>query len=194
MNVGKLALDSIEKYGEFTALHYEGQEYTNLDQDLYARSLAAVLREHGVEPDDRVLVMMPNTPELLASFQAVWKIGAVIVPVTPMLNAREVGFILSHAEAKVAITTPVLAARLKDASASSPEFRHLLVIGETNVEGAKDISARIKEVTAIQSLAYREDDDMAILLYTSGTTGHPKGVILTHDNLLSNANAVSELS
>lgn len=193
MNIGRLSLENIEKYGEYTSLHFEGKAITNVEQDLYASSLAAVLRGYNVEPGDRVVVMMPNTPEILASFQAVWKIGAVIVPVTPMLNPREVGYIIDHADAKVALTTPVLAARVSEASKQFAGFKHLLVIGETKVDGAIDISEKIKNVTAISSMAERADEDMAILLYTSGTTGHPKGVMLTHANLLSNAHATTAM-
>jgi len=193
MNVGKLSLDNIQKFGNYTSIHYEGRSYTNVEQDLYARTLASILIEHGVRPGDRVLVMMPNTPEIIAAFQAVWKIGAVIVPVTPMLNAREVGYLLQDSEAEVALTTPVLASRIMEAGRGVPTFKHLLVIGETTVEGTKNIEPLIKSTTAITTMANRKDDDLALLLYTSGTTGKPKGVMLTHNNMLSNAEAVASM-
>ncbi len=194
MNVGRLALDNLEKFGNYTSIHYEGRSHTNMEQDLYARALGALLRQYDVQPGDRVLVMMPNTPEILAAFQAVWKIGAVIVPVTPMLNAREVNYLLMDSEAKVALTTPVLAGRIAEAAQGVETFKHLLVIGESNIPGAVNISGPLKTVTAVQSLANRDDDDMALLLYTSGTTGRPKGVMLTHSNMLTNAQAVAKMT
>lgn len=194
MNVGVLSLDNIEKYGEYKSLHFMGESFTNAERNAYAGRMAAVLTAHGVKEGDHVVVMMPNCPEVTAAFQAVWKIGAVIIPITPMLNAREAGYIIENSDSKVAITNPVLAQRVKDATASNPDFKDLLVVGETSVEGAVNIAAEIEAATAVETLADRSDDELALLLYTSGTTGHPKGVMLTHGNMYSNANAASKLS
>ena len=72
-----------------------------------ARRLAAVLRSRGVGTGDRVVVMMPNCPEIFCAFQAVWKLGAVILPVMPQLGEREVGYLLQDSGAKVALVAPV---------------------------------------------------------------------------------------
>lgn len=193
MNVGRLAMDSIDKYGEYDSLFFEDKTFTNIEMNRYAGRMGRVLQSYGVKPGDFVLVMMPNTPEVLAAFQACWKIGAVIIPVTPMLNAREVRYMLEDSEAKVALTLPVLAGRLKDASAGLPNFKHLLVIGETNVEGAENIQPKIESSDPIETLLDRAEDDLALLLYTSGTTGNPKGVMLTHSNMYTNALSVASL-
>lgn len=194
MNVGILSLESLEKYGEYTALHFEGKSYTNTDRNIYAGKMGAVLGDYGVKPGDHIVFMMPNSPDVTAGFQAAWKIGAVIIPVTPMLNAREVGYIIQHSESKVVVTTPILAQRLKDATAGNPEFKHLLVIGDTGVEGAVNIAPEIEAADPVTGLEDRAGDDLAMLLYTSGTTGHPKGVMLTHSNLLTNHKATASMS
>jgi long-chain acyl-CoA synthetase len=194
MNVGKLSLESLEKHGEFAALHFDGKSYTNTERNLYAARLGNVLRNYGVKPGDHVVFMMPNSPDVTAGFQAAWKIGAVIIPVTPMLNAREVGYIVQNSESKVVVTTPILAQRLKDATASNPDFQHLLVIGDTAVEGARNIAPEIEAADPFPTLTDRADDDLSMLLYTSGTTGHPKGVMLTHKNLYENAKATASIS
>lgn len=193
MNVGRLALENIEQYGVYPMFEFEGRTITNMESDLYARSMAAVLREFKVVAGDRVLVMMPNTPEIVASFQATWKIGGVILPVTPMLNAREIAYMLENSGAKVALVMPVLAGRVAEAIKLRGSAAKLLVLGETAVEGAINIKPLLGSTTAIQNMAEREPDDMAMLLYTSGTTGHPKGVMLTHQNLWSNAHSVAAM-
>ncbi len=201
MNAGKICLDSLEKYGEYTALDHEGCSYTNVEHHRYAGALASVLKERKVARDDRVVVMMPNSPEVIAAFQAVWRIGCVIVPVTPQLQVREVRFIVENSGAQVIVTNPLLADLLRQASEGIKGFRHLLVIGdaeagtgETNpASGAESVKEQIASATPIEGLADRRSDDMALLMYTSGTTGTPKGVMLSHENMLTNTDVASRM-
>ena len=91
MNVARLVLDCVDRCGEYTAVYYEGRVLTNVEHLRRAERLAAVLQSFGVRPGDRVVVMMPNSPDVTAAFHAVWRIGAVIVPMPPQLLAAEVG-------------------------------------------------------------------------------------------------------
>jgi long-chain acyl-CoA synthetase len=193
MNVARLVLDCVERCGEYTAVYYEGQSFTNVERLRRAERLAAVLQQHGVRPRDRVVVMMPNSPDVTSAFHAVWRIGAVIVPVPPQLLAAEVRYIVASAGAGVVLTCPPLAARLCEATAGLPDFRHLLVIGANTVAGAEDVEPQLTAAEPIRSVHDSRDGDLALLLYTSGTTGNPKGVMLTHHNLRTNALAVAEL-
>src|SRR5207302_9615156 len=107
-----------------------------------AERLAAVLQAHGVRPGDRVVVMMPNSPDVTAAFHAVWRLGAVIVPLPPQLLAVEARYVVVSPGAEVVITCPPLAARLREAiagaSGMNPEARRrLLVIGPSDVAGAE---------------------------------------------------------
>ena len=77
-NMARLQFDNIERLGVYTRLYFEGQNYTNLDELRQAGSLARVLRDHHVSAGDRVVVMMPNSPQLSAAFQAIWMIGATV--------------------------------------------------------------------------------------------------------------------
>ena len=190
MNTARLALDNLERYGEYVSTHFEGRSSTNAENYDYACRLAAVLRERGVRTGEVVLVMMLNSPAVTAAFIAVWKLGAVIVPVTPMWNAREVRYVLADSGAQVVLTSPELAARLLEASAGLPDFREVLVIGETEAAGAIDIEADINAAAPFAPLVECAADDLAMLLYTSGTTGNPKGVMLSHDNMIFIADAV----
>ncbi len=189
MNVAQLTLDNLDKFGEYTSTWFEDKRYTNVECYARACRLAEVLRVQGVQAGDHVVVMMLNSPDVTAAFTAIWKLGAVMIPITPMWNAREARYVLEDSRAKVAITSPELAARLLEASAGLPEFQRVLVMGATNVDGAINIEPAVNAAPAFAPLVDRAGDDLAMLLYTSGTTGHPKGVMLSHENLIFVADA-----
>ena len=184
MNAAQLAIDSLARFGVHDAVRFEGRIRTNEEQELLARKLAAVLRARGVGPGDRVVVMMPNCPEIFCAFQAVWKIGAVILPVMPQLGPREVGYLLEDSGAKVALVAPVLAPVVDAARGAASNCEALVSLGPTEVADATDITHEIAAAEPVDYLVDRAGDDLALLLYTSGTTGRPKGVMLTHDNIL----------
>jgi long-chain acyl-CoA synthetase len=190
MNAAQLSLDNIERFGEYTSTWFEGHSYTNVQLYHYACRFAETLRQHGVNSGDGVVVMMLNSPAVNAAFIAIWKLGAVIIPVTPMWNAREVRYVLKDSGASFAITSPELAARLKEASSELPNFREVLCIGES--ADAANIESEIEASTEFAPLIERESNDLAMLLYTSGTTGNPKGVMLSHDNMIFVADALYE--
>src|SRR5208283_3309808 len=105
----------IEKHGTYTRLHYENRSYTNLEELQYASRLVRALRERGVGLGDRVVVFLPNSPEMTASFQAIWTLGAVICPVMPQWTAGELGHALRNSGAVAVLTVPALAARVREA-------------------------------------------------------------------------------
>jgi long-chain acyl-CoA synthetase len=192
MNAAEFARESAAKYGEYTAFQYDGREWSNIEHAGYAARLAEVLRAHGVRPGDRVPVVMPNCPEVLACFQAIWKLGAVIVPTTPQLGPKEVAYVLDHSDARCVITGPDLAEKIRGAANCAPACPDVLVLGETAVPGCTNIEPAIAAASRFDTIVDRDPDDLAFLLYTSGTTGHPKGVMLTHRNIVTNHRAVAE--
>ena len=184
MNIARLALNNIDRYGEYASTWFESRVFTNVENYQSACRMAAALQAHGVKPGDRVVVMMLNSPEVMWAFTAIWKIGAVIIPITPTWNAREARYVIEDSGAQVVITSPELAARLREATAALPHFREILVIGKSDVAGALDIELEMATAAPFEPLADCRPDELAMLLYTSGTTGNPKGVMLSHDNLL----------
>ena len=139
MNAAQLALDSIDKYGDYTAFHADGRSVSSVEHATFSARLATVLRERGVKAGDRVLVVMHNCPEVLACFQAIWKIGAVIVPITPQLGEREIKYVMGHSDAVAVITSPELAPRIRSAAAGGEGLRHWLIIGESESDGFSNI-------------------------------------------------------
>lgn len=143
-----------------------------------ARSVAGWLKAKGVQPGDRVAIFMANVPEYLILFYGIWIAGAAAVPINAKLHGREAAFILGDAGAKIAFVSNKLAAGLVEAEASA------LVVRD-GVDGELPEVLAFDE--AAQQVAERGPNDLAWLFYTSGTTGQPKGVIMTHGMLMSMA-------
>jgi len=193
MNAAELAREGLEKYGDYPAFWFGDRLWSSREHADYGARMATVLHAAGVQRGDRVPVIMPNCPEVLAAFQAVWKLGAAIVPVTPQWGAKEVGHVLDHSDAKLVITSPDLAARMAEARAHAPRCTQVLVIGGTDVPGARDITANIAAAAPHEGMVDCGEDELAFLLYTSGTTGHPKGVMLSHKNIIVNHRTVTSM-
>jgi long-chain acyl-CoA synthetase len=139
-SLANLDLDNLERFGVYDRLHFEDRTYTNLEELDMAGALARLLRDYGVGPGDRVVVMMLNSPELSAAFPAIWTIGAAIVPVIPQWTAPEVAEILHNSGAEVALTVPPLAPRLAQAGAAAGGIKHLMVFGETSIPNAVNVA------------------------------------------------------
>src|SRR3990170_6909277 len=106
MNLAALGEENVRTYGEYVSLAFEGREWTNVEQQRAANRLANALRRLGIGPDDRVVVMLPNCPEVTQAYGAILKLGAVIVPVIFLLTPEEVRHILADSGARLAITSP----------------------------------------------------------------------------------------
>jgi long-chain acyl-CoA synthetase len=194
MSLAHLAEESLDKYGEYVALAFEGHRYTNLDQQREACRLAHALRRLGVGVGDRVVVMLPNCPEVTQSYAAILKCGGVIVPVIFLLGDREVGHILADSEAKVVITAADMLWKVEAQIGVLPTLQHVFLVDGDGDGRTRSLAAeRAGEPDAFPTVD-RRPDDLAVILYTSGTTGVPKGVALSHDNLESNARAAASLN
>jgi long-chain acyl-CoA synthetase len=193
VNVARLVIDNIDRFGEYPLIHFGGGRLSNVEVERYSARIAAVLREHGVAPGDRVLIAIPNSPDVIASFLAIWRLGAVPLPATPQLGAPELAYLLGNSEAKVALTSRELAPRLLEASRALPfavtilAFRGASSSAASGVEAAPEPAlASVEDLTALAASAEPVDglvdcapDQLALLLYTSGTTGQPKGVMIS---------------
>lgn len=143
-------------------------DYAQFDGD--ARRVAAWLRDQGIQSGDRVALFMKNDPDYLVLEYAIWYVGAVIVPINAKLHSKEAAWIVEHSGAKLTFVSAVLAKDL-DAVTGDSAARRVVVDG---VGFAGAIPAEPMDIVA------RSGDDLAWLFYTSGTTGRPKGVMITH--------------
>ncbi|MFD4227450.1 long-chain fatty acid--CoA ligase [Streptomyces sp. NPDC058545] len=158
-------------------------DYRTLDER--SARVAGLLAAEGVAPGDRVAVMLPNIPQFAVVYYGALRAGAVVVPMNPLLKAAEIAYSAGDCGARTVLTS---AMSLPEALAAATE----LGITCTDVT-ADDFTATLASTKPSSTLVERADDDPAVILYTSGTTGRPKGAILTHGNLHSNAETVVRL-
>ena len=146
---------------------------------------AGLLRAKGVGPGDRVGLQLPNVPYFPIVYHGALRLGAVVVPMNPLLKAREVAFHLSDAGAQILVAWHDFADAVRPGSEEAGAELILVAPGEFDeLLGSSDAVAEVNE---------RADDDAAVIIYTSGTTGTPKGATLTHANLASGAATAREL-
>src|SRR4051812_46465360 len=150
----------------------------------HAKQYAAVLREHGVGPGDRVALLLPNTPHFPLAYFGTLALGGVAVPVHALLKAEEIEYVLSDSGAKVLIcAAPLLGEGAKGAELAGVPVMGVMDGGDSTVERIDELAAA---ATPIETYVPREADDTAVILYTSGTTGQPKGAMITHLNVQMN--------
>jgi len=166
------------------ALIFEGKSFTYADLDLMANRVANGLRELGIHRSDRVALFLPNIPEFIISYLGILKIGAIAVSLNAMLKSAEVNFILNDCGAKALVTTEELAKNVPQADL--PELKHILIAEGTASKGTlltELMASASPDTRAVEMDRYAP----AAIVYTSGTTGSPKGATLSHGNLISNS-------
>lgn len=183
MTLASLAERNLEQFGVYERLVFDGRTLSNLELHEGSSRLAGALRELGLTPGDRVLLLLPNCPEVLVSYAAIWRAGGVAVPVLFLLEAHEIAFIAENCGARVLITSTELLPKVQAAMEHGATFEHVLVAGSPGGRGL-DLAELIASGKHLERAVPRTDTDLAVLLYTSGTTGRPKGVMQTHGNLV----------
>ncbi|NLV21719.1 MAG: long-chain fatty acid--CoA ligase [Syntrophomonadaceae bacterium] len=182
MNVVRLALDNINKYGEYVFLKFNGREYTNIELERFSNRLGHGLQQRGLQKDERVLVFLHNMPEVIISYYAILRAGALVVPVNPQLGAQELAYIIDHSEAAMIICSARLSATVRQAQELAAVESLVIVVGEDSEGDFIPIGECYVEDDELL-MVDRPGDAGAAIIYTSGTTGIPKGVILSHLNL-----------
>jgi long-chain acyl-CoA synthetase len=177
---------------------FAGGQLTYRELDQASDRLAAALAAAGIRPGDPVALQLPNIPQFLVSYFGILKAGAVVVPLNVMLRAPEVAFHLSDSGARILITWEgVLAEAAKGAEAAGLD--QVYAVGHANDSGAGDSGGadpfeRLLDTEVPHfKMATREPVDTAVIVYTSGTTGRPKGAELTHIQLYMNADIPGRL-
>ncbi|GAB4346590.1 MAG: fatty acid--CoA ligase family protein [Candidatus Abyssubacteria bacterium] len=187
MNLAELGEKKIGEFGEYVNLIFEDKEYTNVQMHERSKRFAAGLKRLGIRPGDRVMVLMPNCPEVLMSYPAIWRLGGVIVPVLFLLEPKEVAYIAADCEASAIITSPEFLYKVEAARTKAPSLQHVIIVGDEEHPDTVLFNRLVEESKPEETIYPTDSEDMAALLYTSGTTGRPKGVMLSHKNLHANA-------
>ena len=176
----------------FLIVPEDGREFSYLEFDVAVNRTAAVLRALGVGHGDKVAILTTNVPEFLFGFFGAMKLGAVAAPINNLLKAAEMQFIMAHSEARVLLTTRRFLDLVTPIRSALPDLQEVVVMGASeDVPGALNFTQLLAAAPAIAPAAMVDPDDEAVILYTSGTTGKPKGVLITHANLIADARDVS---
>jgi long-chain acyl-CoA synthetase len=153
--------------------------------DAGAQRAAGLLRAHGIEAGDRVGMQLPNVPYFPVVYFGALRLGAVVVPMNPLLKGREVGYHLKDSGAKVLVAWHGFAEPAQGGSEEAGAELILVTPGE--------FEQALGGAEPVEDIADRADDDPAVIIYTSGTTGTPKGATLTHSNLAAGAETARDL-
>lgn len=209
--VQRLLEVAVSRFGAQTATIFFGARLTYRDIKLQAEGLATGLAELGVVKGDRVGIMLPNCPQYLAAFYGILMAGGVVVNVNPTFTEREIEFVATDSGFKVIIALDTLAPRLlavKDRTAietiilTGVQDRQPPAIAQS-YEAALRAQGRLPDLPDLPGLRRFDDvlaaasaapptvvidaeEDVAVLQYTGGTTGRPKGAMLTHANIVAN--------
>ncbi|WP_458189947.1 class I adenylate-forming enzyme family protein [Haladaptatus sp. NG-WS-4] len=184
-NVARLYDETAATHSRKLALEMGGQRYTYAELRDRSARFAGGLRALGVCPDDRIALFLPNSPAFVVAALGALKAGTPFVPMNPQYRTQEAVYRLDDADAAAIVTDETLAETVEDAV--SRLDTNPLVIGRgdwsENEERSLDGVVPFEHVDDSPFVADRRDDDVAMQPYTSGTTGEPKGVLLTHRNL-----------
>ena len=185
MNLAENLIETAVQHPDTTSIKLDDFELSFAGLDQASARLAGVLRAKGIEPGDRVGLMLPNVPPFAIAYYGIARAGAVVVPMNVLLKRREVAFYLQNSGAKLLLAWHQFADEAQ-AGADDAGVEHL------SVEPAA-FAELLAEAEPLDGVEPREAQDTAVLLYTSGTTGTPKGAELTHGNITSNIDAVLDL-
>lgn len=173
-----------KKYGDRPAVRLDDTVLSYRELQDGARRVATLLSEKGIRAGDRVGLVLPNVPAYPVLFYGALAIGAVVVPMNPLLKGREVEYYLEDSGASIVFAW-------KDMAEEAGKGAAAVGIECIDVDPA-DFTDRLARYAPTEGVVSREADDTVVLLYTSGTTGQPKGAELTHANMITNAATTAE--
>ena len=184
-NLATLLTESAAKFPDRTNIRLDDVALSYSAMDMVSQKVAGLLRAKGIEQGDRVAIMLPNVPHFPMVYFGSLRLGATVVPMNVLLTGREVTFYLENSGAKVIVVWHDFA----EAAITGAEGTDCEVISIHPDE----VAGLIGDVEGVEEVAEVEPDDTAVILYTSGTTGTPKGAELTHRNIRSNVESVNSL-
>jgi len=180
----RLAEAAWDRVGDRSLLIFEGETFDSATLAARTRRFSQGLRDAGLRPGERVVVCMSNCAEVGITYGAVWRAGAVTTPVLFLLSEDELRHVLVDSEAAFVVTTPEFLPKVRSAGAGVATLRGIVLVGEP-AEGT--LSFAELEAAAEGEIVDTDPAELAALLYTGGTTGRSKGVMLSHNAMSASA-------
>jgi len=180
MNIRELLIKQAEEYPQKSAILFQGKAITFPELRDSSFKLANYLLKIGVSSSDKVAIFLPNTLEAIFTFLGIFSIEAAVVPLDFMLTENEIINFINHSQAKVLIAHPKIdLANIKDKCPSLDE----IIVCDGEIESFPSFNSILEEGSLSQPNLEHKEDNLAALFYTSGSTGHPKGVSLEYRHL-----------
>ncbi len=185
-NLGELLSITAAKYPCRTAIVFGQKKINYKTLNELTECFAAGLLKLGIKKEDKVALFLDNCPHFIISYYAILKAGAIVVPINFMFKIEEAKFILEDSRANTIITSSPYVEMAEELRLRVDTLKNIITTAKIK-DGLIDYNSIATQDTEILHKILRKADDVAVILYTSGTTGHPKGAMLTHYNLISNA-------
>ena len=192
LTIASILAESAVRHADRTAVVLGDLRLTYAQLWAHSLQYASVLRDRGVGPGDKVALLLPNTPHFPLAYFGALALGAVAVPVHALLKAEEIQYVLEDSGAKALVcAAPLLGEGAKGAELAGVPVLAVMDGGDATLERIDTLAL---SATPIEALVAREPEDTAVILYTSGTTGQPKGAEISHLNVTMNVVASATYS
>jgi long-chain acyl-CoA synthetase len=184
MNLASRLAASAERDPSRVAIRFRGRAITYGELESEADRVASSLLHLGAEVGDRIAIWLPNHPSFVASMYGAWRAGGIVVPINPMLTWREARYILEDSGARILFCSQAHYSEIDRTTLA--ELDQVVLVGGEAAQGDLSYASLLEVGVGNTPSVELADDNLALLGYTSGTTGVPKGAMLTHGNLDSN--------
>ncbi len=181
MNLVRFLKERVRRYESRVLIHGEGGSITYREFDAITDRIACGLDRLGIGPGDHVAVLHPNSSQTLLAFFAIIKAGGVVVPINPLYTPREVTYLLNNSESRLLIAQEEYSSLADQIKGDVPRLNRIVLRRRTETVEAAVAALSGANLDPVKERPFSSDDP-AIMFYTSGTTGSPKGVVLTHGN------------
>lgn len=197
MNLVQSLAETAKKKGEKPAYIFMDQSVSYDQLNKMVTKFSSSLANMGIGKGDNVALIVGNSPHFLVGLYGIMKAGATVIPINPMYTADEIHYLLQNGDVKTIIALDILLPVIQSLTTRLPSLEHIIVC-ETSSNSNHQETEKMKTFTSFVAngdVSYEgpalSEEDVAIILYTSGTTGKSKGAMLTHKNIYSNASDVA---
>jgi len=190
-NLNESLRKSAEKFPNHNAITFENKHITYHELYSQVECVASNLVHDGIRKGDKVALILGNCPEFIIAYYGILRVGGVVVPVNPIFTNSEISYILSNSQAKAVIADSSMEANIESLKVELKQIEKQYYVGSNKAEFIWE--QLIEGMSDDEDFPLIMEEDLAVILYTSGTTGRPKGAMLSHKNLASNAESVVKL-
>ncbi len=191
MNVGDYIDDAVKRFKNDPYFQFYGETITYGEMDRRVHILANALKKEGFKKGDFVHVLVQNSPETLIAYFAIIKIGAVAGPINGWWKGPEVEYLLNDSKGRGLIIQDHYLPILNEIREKCPHLEKVIEIGDNPLPGHIAFSDLMADGDETPVECASDPEDTAYIFYTSGTTGNPKGVLLSHKNIIADANGIN---